>query len=185
MNVSPGRWIVIRIALWGLFPVIAVAIAIPGLYASRRASNERAASAALKTLTWTADVAGLYTLRDIRLIEPQVAAADAAPVLPLSAKLQPRQGYRYQALVYDNSASEGEDLEYRQATVKGGPAHYHASKFGFGAYPMAPREGVFQYLVNENNTIFRVSVERLGIQLEWPSDRVLKGIFGSSGMGAG
>lgn len=83
---------------------IIAAIAIPGLLQSQRASNERNASASLKTLAtanvdfrtndrdgnkvsdfWTRDVAGLYTVfpagstssSAIKLIEISVAAADA------------------------------------------------------------------------------------------------------------
>jgi prepilin-type N-terminal cleavage/methylation domain-containing protein len=84
---------------------IIAAIAIPGLLSSQRASNERNASASLKTLTsaqadfrsndrdgnkvndfWVADVAGLYGLAPIgssemiKLIEVSVAGADFASV---------------------------------------------------------------------------------------------------------
>lgn len=91
-----------------IVPVIA-AIAIPGLLQAQRASNERNASATLKTLAaaehdfrlndrdgngvndfWTGDVAGLYCMtradtpgdsdEPIRLIEMSAAAADAAPL---------------------------------------------------------------------------------------------------------
>lgn len=77
--------------------------AIPGLISSRRASNERNASASLKTLSsaqadfrandrdgngvndfWTADVKSLYTMTSpkgpsVKLIDLGVAAADADP----------------------------------------------------------------------------------------------------------
>jgi type II secretory pathway pseudopilin PulG len=79
--------------------LVIAAIAVPGLFSSTRASNERAASTALKTLAsaeadfrtndrdgngvndfWTADVKGLHTIAPsgvpIRLINLNVAAAD-------------------------------------------------------------------------------------------------------------
>jgi prepilin-type N-terminal cleavage/methylation domain-containing protein len=84
---------------------IIAAIAIPGLLSSQRASNERNASASLKTLAsaeadfrgndrdgnkiqdfWTRDVSGLYGLcptdtpEPIRLIEISVAGADSQPL---------------------------------------------------------------------------------------------------------
>ena len=83
---------------------IIAAIAIPGLLQSQRASNERSASATLKTLSsaevdfysndrdgngvkdfWTRDVSGFYTLcplsstDPLKLIELSVAAADSNP----------------------------------------------------------------------------------------------------------
>src|SRR5574342_594878 len=91
------------IELMIVIAIIAViaAIAIPGLLASQRASNERSASASLKTLAtanadfqandrdanrlkdyWTVDVSGLYVLvpagatEMVKLIEISVAAAD-------------------------------------------------------------------------------------------------------------
>lgn len=88
---------------------IIAAIAIPGLLQSQRASNERNASASLKTIAtaeadfrsndrdgnhvndfWTADVEGLYTVYPnggtptsiIKLIELSVAGADASTIAP-------------------------------------------------------------------------------------------------------
>ncbi len=88
---------------------IIAAIAIPGLLASQRASNERNASASLKTIAtaqadfrandrdgnkiqdfWTADVAGLYCVKTVdstsaanKLIELSVASADSDPIAAL------------------------------------------------------------------------------------------------------
>jgi prepilin-type N-terminal cleavage/methylation domain-containing protein len=84
---------------------IIAAIAIPGLLASQRASNERNASASLKTVTaaeadfrgndrdgnkvrdfWTRDLSGLYSLcptgvaEPIKLIELSVALGDTLPL---------------------------------------------------------------------------------------------------------
>ena len=184
----PPLGTLVRILLWGFVPALVLAIAITGFHQSGRASNERAAGAAMKTLTsaeadfrandrdgngvndfWTGDVAGLYTLKNLRLIEPELAAADGAPLLPLSRKPESRQGYRYQALVYDNS-TKGDEKEYRQSTVQGGPAQFNPSRFGFVGYPASSYAGVFQYLINEGNTIFRLKIEEHGLLLEWPSD---------------
>lgn len=88
---------------------VLVAIAIPGLLSSQRSSNERNASASLKTLAtaetifrsndrdgnrindfWTGDVAGLFSMTSaavpgsgdapIKLIELSVASADSNPL---------------------------------------------------------------------------------------------------------
>jgi prepilin-type N-terminal cleavage/methylation domain-containing protein len=93
---------------------IIAAIAIPGLLQSQRASNERNASASLKTLAtaeadfrsndrdgnhvndfWTADVEGLYTIYPnggtvnsiIKLIELSVAGADASTIAPAAGNV--------------------------------------------------------------------------------------------------
>ena len=95
------------IELMIVIAIIAViaAIAIPGLLASQRASNERNASATLKTVSagemdfrgndrdgnkiqdfWTRDLSGLYTLcpvgstEPIKLIEIGMAGADSRPL---------------------------------------------------------------------------------------------------------
>ena len=107
----PG-WAIALIIGGGCFmviPVIAIiaAIAIPGLLASQRASNERNASAALKMIAtaeadfrandrdgnrfmdyWTGDVSQLYCLtptdspgeNPIKLIDLSIAAADSFPM---------------------------------------------------------------------------------------------------------
>jgi prepilin-type N-terminal cleavage/methylation domain-containing protein len=89
---------------------IIAALAIPGLMASQRASNERNAAASLKTLCsantdfktsdrdanriadyWTGDVSGLYRILPGGVTDPQrplevsIAAADGEPLPPGSA----------------------------------------------------------------------------------------------------
>ena len=109
------------IELMIMIAIIAIiaAIAIPGLLQAQRASNERNASASLKTMAtantdfrsndrdgnhindfWTADVAGLYTIYPpagnsgaaVKLIELSIAAADGTnkgDMTPDTASNQP------------------------------------------------------------------------------------------------
>jgi type II secretory pathway pseudopilin PulG len=173
---------------------VASAIALPGLLASQRASNERAASMALKTLGaaeadfrandrdangvndfWTGDVSGLYSLqvkgREIRLIERALAEADSCPIRGLCWPRRPRGGYLYAALEADDSM-KGET--YFQDTGGNRPMGdvHHREKFGFCAFPESPDAGKYSFIVNENNTIFRSS--RGGHITRWPDDPLLK-----------
>lgn len=101
MNKNQGFTLIELMIVIAIIAIIA-AIAIPGLLSSQRASNERNASASLKTLAsaeadfrsndrdgnkvtdfWTGDVAGLYTIcpvgsiDPIKLVELSVAVADS------------------------------------------------------------------------------------------------------------
>jgi hypothetical protein len=159
-----------------------------------RAANERNASAALKTLTsaqanfrandrdmngvhdfWTGDVASLYYLevdgQPIRLISKEVADADASLPNPV-----PYQGYLFRVLERDDSESDPKNRDYRHDTGGSRPMGkvHHDSKFGFVAYPARPgRDGNLVYIVNENNTIFRLPAAE-GPRRTWPSDEELK-----------
>src|SRR5579862_4895846 len=120
--------------------VIATLLLLPAYLNSCRASPKRQASTLTKTFSsaeddfrtndrdhnkvrdfWTGDVSGLYYLKpvdggaEVRLIDVDVANADAKPIYPLPPSSGPRQGYRYQALDRDDSV-EGEKWDYRAAT---------------------------------------------------------------------
>jgi len=160
--------------------VVATAIAIPGLLSSNRASNERNASTALKTLTsaeadfrandrdwnhvndfWTGDVSGLYYVKpvgggpELRLIEESVANADAKPLFVLKNGTIPKAGYLYQALEGDNAFRGTPEWEYKRDTDKSGKKVHNREKFGFCAFPKSGGDGKYVFTVNENNTIFR------------------------------
>ena len=104
MQKASGLTLIELMIVIAIIAIIA-AIAIPGLLQSQRASNERNASASLKTLCtsevdfhgndrdgnsikdyWTRDVSGLYTVCPIgssdpvRLIELSICGADANPL---------------------------------------------------------------------------------------------------------
>jgi hypothetical protein len=170
------------------------AVAIPSLVSSQRASNERAASTALKTLSsaeadfrsndrdangvndfWTGDVSGLYSLKirnqELRLIERAVAEADACPIRGLCWPYRPRGGYFFAALEADDSQ---DGVSYFQNTGGNRPMGdvHNLHKFGFCAFPESRGSGTFSFIVNENNTIFRM---RGGAHVtRWPDDSQLK-----------
>jgi len=171
--------------------LILSAIAIPILHSSNRASRERMASMAIKTLSlaesdfrandrdrnhvndfWTGDVSGLYYVKpvdggtEVRLIEVDVAGADARPIHPLPLGSGPRKGYRFQALDQDDSV-EGEKGVYRVDTDRSGHKVHNIAMFGFVAFPADGGEGRLVFVLNENNTVFAFP----GIQFRatWPA----------------
>jgi hypothetical protein len=185
----------------GVVGIIVSAIAIPGLLASQRASNERNASTALKTLTsaeadfrandrdrngvndfWTGDVSGLYSLtidgKELRLIERSIAEADSCPIQGLCWPRPARAGYFYAALEADDSIQEGDNTYFQDTggNRRMGDVH-HLSRFGFCATPEHPRSGKYTFVVNENNTIFRVDTNARRIT-RWADDTLLK-VWGS------
>lgn len=170
-------------ALVLLFVVIA-AIAIPGFLSSQRASNERSASAILKTIAsaeadffgndrdgngvrdfWTKDVAGLFYVVPpgssvpLMLISPELANAD--PSRP-GAKANP--GYWFEALDKDEDGAD-----YRQGPGK----DRNLKRFGFRAYPLDRSTGREAFYINDGNTIFRRSTE-FPLLTRWPTDAELK-----------
>lgn len=162
---------------------------------------------------WTGDVKSLYTLTSaavrgagtapkdppIRLIEIEVAEADADPTLipaggentTLQRALHAYAGYWYAALILDLTLKDAEEATYRMDTG-GTPAMgkcHNPSKFGFAAIPDSGSGGQFVFRVNENNTIFREALTgkpREGSKtppgldafpksfLNWPDDSELK-----------
>src|SRR5579883_3171977 len=169
---SPGM-----LVLLGVVVVLLAAIGIPGLSRAQRASNERHASAMLKTLAsaeadfrtndrdgnrvkdyWTGDVSGLYyvknpaTKSEIKLIEADVADADAKPLFPISRRDD--SGYFFLAMDGDDSAPEN-DLSYKVDTDQSGRKMHHESRFGFSTHPKDAGACRLSFFVNESNTVFR------------------------------
>ena len=178
----------------GITSVI-LAVCVSGLVSSQRASNERNASTALKTLEsaeadfratdrdgnhvndfWTGDVSGLYYVKsadlklEIRLIEESLANADSKPLFPLTTRGS-RKGYSFLALDRDESVA-GAAGEYKVDTDHSGRKVHNASMFGFCAFPESDWAGAYQFKVNENNTIFREPPAKP--RNTFPSDEELK-----------
>jgi hypothetical protein len=161
---------------------------IPRLYGARIGEHEREVSRLLKSLTsaeadfrandrdwnhvndfWTGDVAGLYYVTpnvqgappEIRLIERGIAEADARPLKPLVPAPVPYHGYYFLAMDEDDGLRGDPERLYKQDT-DGNPFMgkvHNTSKFGFCAYPAQYGvTGRFTYIVNENNTIFRINL---------------------------
>ena len=147
-----------------------------------REANERAASAALKTLAsaeadfrandrdgnriqdfWTGDVA---SLADWKEIEASVAAADAKPLHPGATPL-PKAGYLFIAMDLDENG-----VAYAQDTqgLSSRGSRHNFSKFGFCAYPADyPRSGKWTFTINEGNTIFKSDTRGKPV-MSWPAD---------------
>jgi hypothetical protein len=165
---------------------------------------------------WTGDVKGLYTLTraavpgtagakpedSLRLIPLLYAMADAdgtmvpaggenVPFGSFSTLHSPYKGHWLAALLTDRNLTTTKDANYRQDTGGKPPMGecHHPSKFGFVSFPDSSSAGMFVYMVNEHNTIWRsattASVKTKsgsppgldGIQpvyLHWPSDQDLK-----------
>ena len=162
-----------------LVVVIAVAgaIIIPGQAWQNINSNERSASARLKTLGtaqadfrsndrdenqindfWVRDVAGLYGIvggdgRPIRLVEISMARADGTAANPwypsVPGPALPTVGYYYAAL------QEWTDGDGTLHAYDGGTGS-HTSKFGYIVYPdVHGKTGRLLFILSEENTMFK------------------------------
>lgn len=157
-------WILVPAVLFAGVPAIHYGLIVP----ARIKGNERAASAALKTLAtansdfrsndrdgnrvndfWTGDVSRLYPL-----IAREVADADAAPLHPRVPRPVPYHGYLFIALEYDNF--DGLMHPYGTDTDCSGRKVRNNSRFGFAAFPAVySRSGRMSFIVNESNTLFK------------------------------
>jgi type II secretory pathway pseudopilin PulG len=178
--------LLVVILMAGAITVIAIiaAIAIPGLLASQRAANERSAMVGLKNLAtaeaifrtsdsdgngiedfWTGDVRSLSTMqvkgRQILLIEPAIARADASPGGP--AVPFPRAGYLFIALKFDQ---EGKPYDLGKGV--------NPSRFGFCAYPANPTSGRRTFIVNEENRVWAGAWGGQPLS-RWPSNPAAEG----------
>jgi len=165
---------------------------------------------------WTADVKGLYTMTSARvpgagvgagdpplkLIDVSTAAADLDPAhvpaggenmqLGTFARPAPLAGYWFAAMIVDRSAEPSEAAYRRdtQGSLNMGACH-NKSKFGFVTLPDSSSSGKYLFILNENNTQFRMALSgstRTGgsvpgldavhrIFLDWPADGELKSFF--------
>ncbi len=196
--------VVVLVLGLGIIPFIAIiaAIAIPGLLASQRASNERNASASLKTLAtaeadfrandrdgnrvndfWVGDVAGLYGMTPVsvkgngdemlKLIELSIAGADFAPLEDGAA------GGEYAGI--ERYATPGPKAGYHFAVMEGNAQGkpYHAGthrnerEFGFSAFPATRSSGKSTFILNEDNTIFKRPSDFSPVD-GWPADDELR-----------
>lgn len=158
-----------------------IAVTIGRLRASDRASNERAASMALRELAsaedafrtddrdrngvhdfWTGDVSGLYSLDPgagaLKLIPREIAEADAAPLKPLVPAPVPFKGYLFRVLEADHAESDPGNQRYQQDTGGEPPMGkvHHLRKFGVIAYPARfGTDGKYSFLVSETHSVFR------------------------------
>jgi hypothetical protein len=175
--------------------VIAALVLFPVFYKQYRESQIREASAMLKAITsaeadfrandrdrnkvqdyWTADVSGLYYVQprdggpEIRLIDEDVANADAKPSFSSPRGTAPHKGYLFQALDRNDSI-EGEKGIYQVDTDQSGRKVHNLAMFGFIAFPSHFGMNDNILMVNENNTRFRFRVPRL--RTTWPTDQEL------------
>jgi len=181
------------------------AIAIPALLASQRTSNERNASASLKTITtaeadfrvndkdgnrindfWTSDVFALYGLIPItagattiaadssstagivKLIEPSVAGADAAPNLGAYGNItvassiivgSPKAGFIYRTFVNEDSGGGASTLlnDTDGASSLYGSVHDRV-RYAVMAAPLTLSDGRLLFIVNADNALWKYSL---------------------------
>ena len=170
------------------FMVVAGLVSLAILYnfnhRPRMEDNERGASTAIKTLAiaeadyrtnerdgngikdyWTGDVAGLYVNK---LIQREIAEADANPLNPLVPKPIPYRGYFFIALDVDDSVG----ADYRRDTDgKSGRVH-NLTRFGFCAYPAVPgQSGRTTFIISEYNLLFEINKEGTPVH-RWPADLI-------------
>jgi len=106
---------------------------------------------------WRKDVAGLYTVRDQKLIELSLAAADARPTEPIErfASRSPKAGYLYRALLHEGESVPGPD------------------RFAFAAFPESPAAGPLTFIIDERGVVWKKA--RPGAVLFFPADPVRAG----------
>ncbi len=162
-----------------LIVLVILAIAIPGIIQSRRATGERNAPASLKSIAtaqadfrandrdgngkpefWRADIAGLYAGKDkegrpVKLIDLSVAAADDRAVVDMAphAPLAPKAGVWYRALRHEGEMALDPD------------------RFAACAFPADyPSTGRWTYIIDENNVIYLKDLGHGRAVKAFPSD---------------
>ncbi len=161
-----------------------------GVLVHNKSSNDRNASASLKTLTsaqadfrsndrdgdqkldyWVGDVAGLYCIetngQPIKLIEVSVAGADVAPKTNVAKWATPssKAGYSYAVIPF-----KADGTPYDEGNGR------NPSAFAFCAFP-AKYESWSRYtlIVDEANTIYRKDIPDPKRILRWPKDLAAEG----------
>ena len=177
-----------------LIVLVLVLVALPWLQSKRMASNARAATVALRRIAmaeeefrsndrngngvrdyWTADVAGLW--QQARLIDREIAEADAKPMDPLVPEPVQFQGYYFVALT--NDRSEDPPHVYRQSANDSGAKVYNTRRFGFCAYPAEyGRTGTLTFFINEGLRMIKTDTGGRPMS-NWPSDQELSDMFRS------
>ena len=147
---------------------------------SNIASNEATAQQALKSIYriqcdfrpndldrnrvidfWTGDIASLYTLEadgvPIRLIEKDLALADAAPLKPMTREPIPYHGYFIIAMERDESDCIFPSEDYKQDTDgKTGKVH-NTGRFAFCAFPASyGKTGRNSFVITESKVVWRI-----------------------------
>ena len=179
--------IVILIIIVGAsVPVIAIiaAIAIPGLLASQRASNERRASVSLKMLAvaeadfrandrdgnqvqdfWVRDVRSLATMtvngKPINLIDEGLAHADFTPGMDGAALAH--NGYFVAAIPAD---AQGKSYDRGKGR--------NPEQFAFCTYPATVSSGRMTYIINEENRVWAANTGGRPV-IRWPADPAAAG----------
>lgn len=126
---------------------------------------------------WTWDVAGLHHLEGhgsaVRLIAQKLADADAAPRVGPCADPVPYHGYYFIALDWDDSVTPRE-LYAQDTDGKSGKTR-NLRRFGYCAYPADPGvSGNAVYIINENNSLFRIRDFKGAVPKWWPGDDELR-----------
>lgn len=176
--------VILLIIVGATIPVIAIiaAIAIPGLLASQRASNERRASVSLKMLAtaeadfrandrdgnqvqdfWVQDVRSLATMtvkgQPLNLIEEPLANSDLRP----DGTALAHHGY-FVAVILTDAQGKSYDLGKGR-----NPEH-----FAFCTYPANASSGRMTYIINEENRVWAANTGGLPVS-RWPADPAAEG----------
>jgi hypothetical protein len=110
---------------------------------------------------WTGDVASLYALDvgagPLKLIEKELALADAAPLRPPAEKPAPYHGYYVIAVERDESDCLGTSEDYKRATDGTMGKVHNTSRFAFCAYPASyGKSGRQTFVLTENSTTWKI-----------------------------
>lgn len=175
----------------GALGILLFAWFLPMWARGRMASNERAASAALKELRtaeadfrlhdrdgngindfWVGDVAGLFNYG--RRIPLELARADARPLGTSLGRPVPLSGYHFIVLQFHQDEHPGRSVLYGQDTDGSGRKVRNTSSFGFCAYPAEYGvTGRHTLIINEGNTIFKYDMGGRPM-IRWPLDESLQ-----------
>lgn len=191
-----------KILVWGCVAVgvlsVLVFLGAPLLFRRTACSNDRNASASLKTLAsaqadyrgndrdenkdqdyWRGDVSGLYSVLPagstemIKLIELSVAAADASPLG--KNKIGDRGPGQIAQDQYAEFVPKAGYFYLALRHVGEDPKALDSRRFAACAYPADyPRSGKWTFVIDEGNTVFRRDLGRQGPPEVFPDAESLK-----------